>query len=534
MNNTHNKIKRAEIKSITSMVISEAETFGKPVFEDIAKKFFCCAKQFEKDAYICWQVRFKADGNFSVFAFSNTDIKYDDYKWIFAKGAKLQNVPLINDDMFDIGKITYSIISKTQPIININEIAHKFYNMLPVLNEAEATIQIMARSTGDGKTENYVDLGINEKLSFRLRTAFFMAFPSCVFYPYGNDSEMMLPNDSIGESAVDYMQVVINALHYKSVVCEALKPEKDCSFYDDLDDEILLKDDLPPTILCPKIKNINYLEELNNLVGLNNVKNQVKRIIAFAKMQKSMMMAGDKVPKINLAMEFAGNPGTAKTTVARILAGVFAEAGIVSSNELIEVGRADLVARYEGQTAEKVRNVFSRARGKVLFIDEAYSLLECHHGEFGDEAINTIVQEMENHRHDTVVIFAGYPKEMTDFIERNPGLRSRVPFRIVFEDYLEEEMWQILNVEAANIGFEIDVNAKEKLIRIFKNANKSETGNGRLCRNLVENAVLSFALRTCGGEKNYKNDAKRLLKADDFTDDTVTSPAKNKRIGFSI
>ena len=127
-------------------------------------------------------------------------------------------------------------------------------------------------------------------------------------------------------------------------------------------------------------------------------------------------------------MVFTGNPGTAKTTVARLFARILKENGVLSKGDLIECGRSDLVGKYVGWTAVQVKNMFKKAKGSVLFIDEAYSLCDDRSGSYGDEAINTIVQEMENNRDDMVVIFAGYPKEMNDFLDRNPGLRSRIAF----------------------------------------------------------------------------------------------------------
>jgi SpoVK/Ycf46/Vps4 family AAA+-type ATPase len=133
-------------------------------------------------------------------------------------------------------------------------------------------------------------------------------------------------------------------------------------------------------------------------------------------------------------MIFTGNPGTAKTTVARLVAQILKENGILSNGNLYEVGRSNLVGKYVGHTAPLVRDAFNLAQGSVLFIDEAYSLVDDSPGSFGDEAINTIVQEMENRRDDMVVIFAGYPKPMEEFLNRNEGLRSRIAFHVAFDD----------------------------------------------------------------------------------------------------
>ena len=240
-------------------------------------------------------------------------------------------------------------------------------------------------------------------------------------------------------------------------------------------------------------------ELLDELIGLKQVKEQVRKITAFARMKQELAKRGTQDIPVVLNMEFVGNPGTAKTTVARIMAKLFHEIGLLESGEIVEVGRSDLIAEYVGQTAIKVKKAFSQARGKLLFIDEAYSLADYWKGEFGDEAINTIVQEMENNREDTVVIFAGYPNEMNEFFSRNPGLRSRVPFQIDFPDYSADELVQIVDSEAQRRGFTIETDAREKIADICeKSVGMTENGNGRFCRNLVDSAILNYAERVFG------------------------------------
>lgn len=276
----------------------------------------------------------------------------------------------------------------------------------------------------------------------------------------------------------------------------------------------------------------NYMARLDELIGLACVKEQIRKIAAFAKMKQDMSGKGNANISVGLNMEFIGNPGTAKTTVARIVAGILYEIGLLSSDELIEVGRADLVAGYVGQTAGKVKDVFRKAKGKLLFIDEAYSLVENGKNDFGDEAINTIIQEMENNRENTIVIFAGYPDKMESFFSRNPGLRSRVPFSINFSDYSVEEMVKIAELEAKKRGFSIGTEAYEKVSAICSAAAlHPDMGNGRFCRNLIENAILSYASRVYGNnddeaDKNY------ILIDGDFTPPTGTNDTKKMPIGF--
>ena len=259
---------------------------------------------------------------------------------------------------------------------------------------------------------------------------------------------------------------------------------------------------------------------LAQLIGLKDVKEHVRKIAAFARMKKDMETLGRTSVPVALNMEFVGNPGTAKTTVARILAGIFQEIGILSSSQIVEAGRADLVAGYIGQTAINVKSVFKRARGKLLFIDEAYSLASDSQRDFGYEAINTIVQEMENSRSDTVVVFAGYPEEMENFFSMNPGLRSRVPFRISFPDYSTDEMAQIVALEAQKRGFSLCPRALEKAVSLCGEAkHRSDAGNGRFCRNLVENAILGYALRVYGEGAEAADGAVKdfILGEEDFS-----------------
>ena len=286
--------------------------------------------------------------------------------------------------------------------------------------------------------------------------------------------------------------------------------------------------------LSPSIPLIapNYSDMLEELIGLEHVKEQVKKITALAKMRRDMVALGRHSAPIVLNMEFTGNPGTAKTTVARILAGIFHEIGLLPSNELVEVGRADLVAQHVGHTAEKVRAVFRQAKGKLLFVDEAYSLMDDRTGSFGDEAINTIVQEMENNRSNTIVIFAGYPDQMEAFFARNPGLRSRVPFRITFADYSTDEMVRIAELEAKRRGFSIQPEAREKVASICAAARRPEMGNGRFCRNLVESAILCYASRVYGGDDIASDKDFTLTDADFVVPEILREAKKTPRIGF--
>ena len=277
------------------------------------------------------------------------------------------------------------------------------------------------------------------------------------------------------------------------------------------------------------------LEELDGLVGLNGIKKKVKEIVAFSKQQKYAREHGLPALGNNLNLAFLGNPGTAKTTAARIFAKIMKENGILSNGDLIEVGRADLVAKYTGQTAIKVKGVFEKAKGNVLFIDEAYSLVDSWENEYGDEAIATMVQEMENNRDDMIVIFAGYPDKMEKFLSRNPGLRSRVPYRVDFEDYSAGELTEIAKREAKCRGYRVEPEAEQKILEICSAAARTpEFGNGRFSRNLVEAAVMKAALRTTD-ELTPDADPEKVfrLKACDIeAPDNMKEEKKTRVIGF--
>ncbi|MBQ6076157.1 MAG: AAA family ATPase [Lachnospiraceae bacterium] len=287
---------------------------------------------------------------------------------------------------------------------------------------------------------------------------------------------------------------------------------------------------------------VDYRSRLRELIGLEPVKAQVSRIEAYARMKQDMAARGIATLPMALNMAFLGNPGTAKTTVARILAGILHEIGILSSPEPVETGRADLVGKYVGHTACKVKEIFHEARGRLLFIDEAYSLVDGSRSGFGDEAINTIVQEMENRRDGTVVVFAGYPREMEEFIARNPGLSSRIPFTVRFEDYSPADLARIVRLEAERRGFSLDAAAAGKVRDICgQAAGRPGFGNGRFCRNLAENAILSFADRVYGSGREQTAEPSApaeaapefILSAEDFEEPRAEHEKKPRYpIGF--
>ena len=277
-------------------------------------------------------------------------------------------------------------------------------------------------------------------------------------------------------------------------------------------------------------------KELQNMVGLSEIKQTVDQIIANGKMLKLKESMGLDHSKSSMHMIFTGNPGSAKTTVARLLSKLLYKEGILDNDTFIEVGRADLIAKYVGWTAKTVKSKFRAAQGGILFIDEAYSLVD-NENSFGDEAINTIVQEMENCRDDVIVIFAGYPEKMRQFLDKNEGLRSRIAFHLNFPDYNADEMLKILDLMLQKKGYRMDEEAQEKCLQIFREAcTHPEFGNGRFARNFMEQAIMRQSerlFRECRGE-NPTADRILLLIAEDFST-SVCSGLKTERkvrIGF--
>lgn len=250
-----------------------------------------------------------------------------------------------------------------------------------------------------------------------------------------------------------------------------------------------------PVKILPTEEKGNAYRKLQRLVGLSNVKTVIDQIIASYKLQKLRSGYFSERQCSSKHMIFTGNPESAKTTAARLLAQILKENGVLETGEFVECGRADLVDRYVGWTAKTVRAKFRQAKGGILFIDEAYSLVD-DTGSFGDEAINTIVQEMEDHREDVIVIFAGYPGKMKDLLNRNEGLRSRIAFNIDFPDYTADELMGIMDVMLEDMGYSASSAAREKASAIFEKAVRiPEFGNGRLVRNMLEQAIMKQSER---------------------------------------
>ncbi len=265
------------------------------------------------------------------------------------------------------------------------------------------------------------------------------------------------------------------------------------------------------------------MESLDKLIGLTTIKADVKELTAFVKVQKARKDQGLKSVPVSLHLVFTGNPGTGKTTVARIIARIYKQIGVLSKGQLVEVDRSGLVAGYVGQTALKTQEQIKKALGGVLFIDEAYALAQKDDA-FGQEAIDTILKAMEDHRDDFVVIVAGYTGPMKKFIDSNPGLKSRFNKYIEFTDYNIDELEEIFYMNCNKYDYKVDETVKHQiraLITARKIANIDNFANAREVRNLFEEIITNQARRISTMENPTSEDMMTIL-LEDLTEDGPT------------
>lgn len=263
----------------------------------------------------------------------------------------------------------------------------------------------------------------------------------------------------------------------------------------------------------------DHMKELNEMIGLSRVKEEVASLRNFVLVQEQRKRQGLKSNNVSYHCVFSGNPGTGKTTVARIVAGIYKDLGILKKGHLVEVQRSDLVAEYVGQTATKTNDKIDEALDGVLFIDEAYTLAEGGQGDFGQEAINTLLKRMEDDRNRLVVILAGYSNEIQHFIDSNPGLQSRFNRYIHFDDYSYEELLRIFIFNLSKNDFKITRDAFNAVGGIVKEqiANKdSKFGNARYIRNMFETVIMKQANRLASCKRTPSKEELMLITLEDI------------------
>ena len=256
----------------------------------------------------------------------------------------------------------------------------------------------------------------------------------------------------------------------------------------------------------------DIINDFDSLIGLENVKREIHDLISYVKIQKKRKDTGLQVPNISLHLVFSGNPGTGKTTVARYIAEIYKALGLIKKSTLIETDRSGLVAGYVGQTAIKTKDIIESALGGVLFIDEAYTLLNNSPNDFGQEAIDTLLKAMEDQRDNLVVIVAGYKEQIKMFIDSNPGLKSRFNRYINFTYYSGDEMLQIFKLYCSKNQYILEQEAEKELLTWFKNISANKISNGRGVRNIFEKVISIQSKRLV--ESNEITDLSKIICAD--------------------
>ena len=323
----------------------------------------------------------------------------------------------------------------------------------------------------------------------------------------------------------------------KKVVLEIIYQKQLSNAIKGIDDSLILSEDITATMHNAEITEKSGFELLNDLVGLETVKERIKEIVS----QIEASLKNDCLDKPCIHMRFLGNPGTGKTTVARILGKILRECNVLRNGNFFEYSGRDLCGRYVGETAPKTAAICRDAYGSVLFIDEAYSLYRGDtHGDwdYGKEAIDTLVAEMENNRSDFMVIMSGYTDDMNKMLTGNAGLKSRMPYEIEFPNYTRVQLSQIF-FKMAEKYFSVDDNAKKLVVDYFNNLpdemlNSKEFSNARFARNLFERTWGKAVLRSQLADHELKS-----ITAEDFRQassdkEFIISIDRRKSIGFSV
>lgn len=330
-----------------------------------------------------------------------------------------------------------------------------------------------------------------------------------ILHEYAQHELKMIGNDLWGKPA----DPKVKKLHEKVADITAEAPQAQAA------DGKKTEDSAAPEEKQTPPENIEDLKkELHGYIGLNLIKDEVESLINWIEICKQRKAFDLPTPELSLHMVFSGNPGTGKTMIARLMARIYHSLGILSKGQLVEVDRSGLVAGYVGQTAGKTTEVIKKALGGVLFIDEAYTLINKSENDFGQEAVDTILKAMEDNRDDLVVIVAGYTELMEEFIHSNPGLESRFNRFMHFPDYTIDEMLAIFDMRCGQSGYLVADNARDELQKILeeKSQDIGGFGNARGVRNLFEKAIAEQADRLAASDAPLTKELLMTLTEEDI------------------
>ena len=453
------------------------------------------------------------------------------YKIGKIENSNYTRVPLatLADDKWMFNNKQLYVVEQISSGLNLLENSFKTPLKAKEQNNRENKFENAINILKNGKKDNYIIINatpLELKKLFLLDARLPYIFDQTIYFKDYNDEELLkffkeelseyhknLIKDDFDKSFLNYLDRNRRYFPFKN---------KDLSIflagYTSRKDEILL----------PKERyDASSLETLtNNLIGMENIKEQLQQLNMLFSLKRKLQNLDIELSNMNLHMMFLGNPGTGKTTVARMIAKVLFDLGYIKENKLVETSRQDLVAEYLGQTAIKTTRVVEKAMGGVLFIDEAYALKSNPTDNYGDEAISTLIKLMEDNRNDLVVIFAGYSKEMQEFIHANSGIKSRIGYTFEFADYSPEELYKIFELKLKAINFTIDDEAKKSVMNLLiSGSKKKDFGNGRF----VDNVLQKILLRHASIDKLNDKNITLLTKASIPTLDEIMSYSSGAR-----